>query len=145
DVTWDRNAPAIALAQRGILSISDGSNRRELELTGAQLRNGRVLYSRLSGDVGLRLEVFPEGRESVSESIRIVAADPAPTHPTAPSVRVPVGEPKAPTVRPAEKRAAVEPSKPTPIPPARVPTAVRPPASSPVRPAPETRTVEAAP
>ena len=85
DVTWDRNAPAIALAQRGVLSISDGANRRELELTGAQLRNGRVLYSRLSADVGLRLDVFPEGRETVSESIRIVAADPAPSLP-APSL-----------------------------------------------------------
>jgi len=75
EVTWDRNAPAIASAKRGVLSISDGSNRRDLELSGAQLRNGRVLYSRLSGDVNLRMEVFPEGRKSVSESIRIVSTD----------------------------------------------------------------------
>ena len=77
DVTWDRNAAPIAHANRGVLSISDGSNRRDLELTGAQLRNGRVLYSRLSGDVGIRLEVFQEGSESITESIRIVSAEPA--------------------------------------------------------------------
>jgi len=75
DVTWDRNAAAVTQANRGVLSISDGSNRRDLELTGAQLRNGRVLYSRLSADVGIRLEVFQEGKESVSESIRIVSPE----------------------------------------------------------------------
>ena len=76
DVTWDRNAAAVTQADRGVLSISDGSHRRDLELTGAQLRNGRVLYSRLSPDVGLRLEVFRAGKESVSESIRIVSPEP---------------------------------------------------------------------
>ena len=75
EVTWDRNAPSIMRAKHGVLSISDGSNRRDLELSGAQLRNGRVLYSRLSGDVNLRLDVFPDGQETVSESIRIVSTD----------------------------------------------------------------------
>ncbi len=75
DVTWDRNAPAVATAKRGVLSISDGSKKRDLELSGAQLRNGRVLYSRLSGDVNLRLEVFPEGQPSVTESIRVVSTE----------------------------------------------------------------------
>jgi hypothetical protein len=84
DVTWDRNAPAIARARRGVLSISDGANRRDLELSGAQLRNGRVLYSRLSGDVNLRLEVFPEGQASVNESIRIVSTEAPPMLPELP-------------------------------------------------------------
>jgi hypothetical protein len=75
DVTWDRNAPAVTGAKRGVLSISDGSKKRDLELSGAQLRNGRVLYSRLSGDVNLRLEVFPEGQPSVTESIRVVSTE----------------------------------------------------------------------
>jgi hypothetical protein len=89
EVTWDRNAPAIVLAGRGVLAISDGSNRRDLKLTGPQLRNGRVLYSRLSGDVNLRMEVFPEGQHSVSESIRIVSTEApnpvAPPPPVAPA------------------------------------------------------------
>jgi hypothetical protein len=85
EVAWDRSAPAIAIAKRGVLSISDGSNRRDIELSGTQLRNGRVLYSRLSRDVNLRMEVFTEGRASVSESIRIVSADePKPTEPPPP-------------------------------------------------------------
>ena len=74
DVMWDRSVPAIVHANRGLLSISDGSNQQELELSGAQLRSGRVHYSPLSGDVRLRLEVFPEGQERVGESIRVFKA-----------------------------------------------------------------------
>ena len=112
DVTWDRNAAAVTQADRGVLSISDGSHRRDLELTGAQLRNGRVLYSRLSPDVGLRLEVFRAGKESVSESIRIVSPEPgnriaAPEPPRpqpervaeTPSARPPAVRPSAPPIR----------------------------------------------
>src|SRR5437764_1071527 len=40
DVTWDRNAGAVTKANRGVLTISDGSKKRDLELTGLQLRNG---------------------------------------------------------------------------------------------------------
>jgi hypothetical protein len=80
DVTWDRNAAVILQARRGVLSISDGLNKRDLELSGAQLRTGRVLYSRLSADVGLRLEVFADGPNPVTESIRIVSTE-APQEP----------------------------------------------------------------
>ena len=83
DITWDRNAPAIAQAIQGVLTIVDGANKRDLTLSTTQLKNGRVRYRRLSGDVALRLEVFPEGQEGVSESIRIVLADPAPPAPGA--------------------------------------------------------------
>ncbi len=81
DVTWDRNAPAIVQAKRGVLSISDGSNKKDLELTGPQLRTGRVLYSRLSTDVGLRLEVFADGATPVTETIRIVSTEQPPRIP----------------------------------------------------------------
>jgi hypothetical protein len=110
DVTWDRNAAAVAQANRGVLSISDGSNRRDLELTGAQLRNGRVLYSRLSGDVGIRLEVFQEGRESVSESIRIVSPEPA--NRTAAAPERPKPQPSSIAERPAAPPPDVQPSPP---------------------------------
>jgi hypothetical protein len=84
DVTWDRNAVAVTKAKRGLLSITDGAKKRDLELTGLQLRNGRVLYSRLSGDVSLRLEVFPEGQPSVVESIRVISTEAPPVEPPKP-------------------------------------------------------------
>ena len=71
DVMWDRNVPSIVHAKRGLLSISDGRNEQELELSGAQLRAGRVHYLPISDDVRLRLDVFPEGQERVVESIRV--------------------------------------------------------------------------
>jgi hypothetical protein len=72
DVTWNRSVPAIVHAKRGVLSISDGSNKQDLELSGLQLREGRVHYSPQSRDVRLRLEVFPEGQARVDESIRVL-------------------------------------------------------------------------
>ena len=100
DVTWDRNAPAVANGKHGVLSIADGVNRQDLELSGPQLRYGRVLYSRLSGDVNLRLEVFPEGQASVVESIRIISTEGPPQKPVA--VERPVEAPK-----PKPKRAPI--------------------------------------
>lgn len=114
DVTWDRNALAVTRARRGVLSISDGSKRRDLELSGAQLRNGRVLYSRLSGDVNLRLEVFPEGEPNVVESIRVVSTEtalPAPPPPVR-TVR-PAAAPRNPNTAPAAPASRI-PSKPIP-------------------------------
>ena len=100
DVTWDRNAPAVAKGKHGVLSIADGVNRQELELSGPQLRFGRVLYTRLSGDVNLRLEVFPEGQGSVVESIRVISTEAPPPKPVV--VGKPVDAPK-----PKPKRAPI--------------------------------------
>ena len=110
DVTWDRNAGVVTQAKRGVLSILDGAKRRDLELTGLQLRNGRVLYSRLSGDVSLRLEVFPEGHSSVAESIRVISTEAPPPEPPKPVVierPVVAPKPKNP-VKPAAASPVVE-------------------------------------
>src|SRR5439155_24543492 len=76
------------------------------------LRTGRVLYSRLSGDVALRLEVFADGPESVTESIRIVSTEPPSSGQETPL--------------PAADPLAVEKAKPIPAPPAPVRTAPAP-------------------
>jgi hypothetical protein len=105
DVTWEPNAPAILQAERGVLSISGSGNNRDLELSRAQLRTGRVLDSRLSGDVALQLQVFAKQRDPVSESVRIVSSDPA--HPLPEAVRsLPVPSPPlaATAVAPMEKK-----------------------------------------
>jgi hypothetical protein len=165
DVTWDRSSPVVMKAKRGLLAISDGDNKRDLELTGAQLRTGRVLYSRLSADVGLRLEVYGEGSKPVTESIRIVSTE-APRSPIErpkterkkelakelsrePLASPPVASP------PVERKAASRPPEPAAIPAAKPPAAVRRaaaaaterPRTEPVSPAPkaETPSVEAPP
>lgn len=68
-LSWNRNAPAIRAAERGILLISDGEQNRSLELDESQLRNGSVIYRRLAGPIRFRLEVFLRGgNRSVTES-----------------------------------------------------------------------------
>jgi hypothetical protein len=112
DVTWDRNAPAVANGKHGVLSIADGVNRQDLELTAPQLRYGRVLYTRLSGDVNLRLEVFPEGQASVVESIRVISTEAPPVKPVAVERPVEAPKPKPKRAPPVETAPVAEPSAP---------------------------------
>jgi hypothetical protein len=90
-LTWDRQAPAILRAERGILWINDGDESRSINLSGSVLRNQGtgVTYSRVSEHVRLRLEVFLKGGRSVSETWELRAAGGQP----APLQEMPPGEP----------------------------------------------------
>ncbi|MBK5292211.1 MAG: hypothetical protein JJE04_11100 [Acidobacteriia bacterium] len=68
-VRWDRSSPAIRSSTGGSLLISDGGNEKTVALDAGQLRNGSVIYRRMSGDLRFRLEVFARDRVSVSESL----------------------------------------------------------------------------
>ncbi|MCC6857794.1 MAG: hypothetical protein IT158_04500 [Bryobacterales bacterium] len=81
EVTWNREAPMVRSANRAVLTITDGPYRRDMELDTEQIRNmDKVVYTPVTGDVNLRLEVFA-GDRSLSESVRKlkgVAAPPGP-------------------------------------------------------------------
>ncbi len=66
-LTWDRTAPAIRGAERGVLVIADGDQTRTLELSRDQLRHGSVVYRRITDRVSFRLELL-WGRRSLAES-----------------------------------------------------------------------------
>ena len=68
NIRWDRQAPAIRAAQRGVLEIHDGAYHKELELDPSQLQIGSVIYRRVSGNVTFRLEVFTRDRTSIAET-----------------------------------------------------------------------------
>lgn len=98
-VNWDRNAPAVRKAARGMLSITEGSYHEDLELTAQQLRFGSVTYAPRGNEVSVRLELLGS-LATVSKSLRF--ADPS--LPVAPPVQA-----RAKTVPPpvpAEARAA---------------------------------------
>ena len=78
DVVWDRESSSVTGARSGVLTIQDGNFRRDIELTPIQLRDGRVRYSRITGDVSVRLEVTSPSGQSQTESIRLIAKDVAP-------------------------------------------------------------------
>jgi hypothetical protein len=70
-LSWNRDAAPITIARAAKLVISDGTFSRTLELTPTQLREGSVIYRRLTPDVSLKLEVFVGRTGSVSESWRL--------------------------------------------------------------------------
>lgn len=70
---WDRQAPAMRHAQRGILWIQDDGTEKTVELDLGHLRHGSVIYRSSSDQVQFRLEVFLTDSQSVSESIEFAA------------------------------------------------------------------------
>jgi hypothetical protein len=68
-VKWDRDAPAVKAAQRGLLEIEDGASTKPVELDQAQLRNGNVLFTNSSGTVRFRLIVYPQAQVTVLQTV----------------------------------------------------------------------------
>jgi hypothetical protein len=75
-VRWNRRNPFVALASRGVFLIHDGGFRKDIEMTGEQLRNGSLVYSRLTQTVQFRLEVFTGPKNSTSELLDFVSSAP---------------------------------------------------------------------
>jgi hypothetical protein len=69
-VRWDRAAQAIQEATGGTLYIRDGDNEKKVTLDAAQLHNGSVVYRRATNAVTFRLEVTPNARASLTESVQ---------------------------------------------------------------------------
>jgi len=67
-ISWDRSAPAIQSAPRGVLHILDGDTEQRVELDALQLMNGSVLYRRAAKNVKFRLEVFTSSHVTLSET-----------------------------------------------------------------------------
>lgn len=68
-VKWDREAPAIRAAQKGVLEIEDAGYTKLVDLDAAQLRNGNILFTNSSKTVRFRLIVYPQARVSVVQTM----------------------------------------------------------------------------
>ncbi len=80
---WDRNAPVVRAANRGVIYITDGSRQSTLDLDHAQLSSGLLSYQPESQDVTFRLDVF-NGSDRTDDVIRIFAPPgPPPQQPRA--------------------------------------------------------------
>ena len=76
-VVWDRNAPILQEAGRGVLSIRDGSQLRNISLSSNQLRSANdIVYSPSSSEVELRLEVTGVNMPNESQSVLVVLGPP---------------------------------------------------------------------
>jgi len=72
-VVWDRNAPILQAAGRGVLSIRDGSQLRNITLSADQLRDANdIVYSPSTNEVELRLELTGAKISKQSQSVLVV-------------------------------------------------------------------------
>lgn len=78
-LTWNNDSNAIRNATRAVLSISDGEQHENVEMDLAQLRNGRIEYLPVTGDVVFRMEVSgKDNTRTASESVRVLRTRPSP-------------------------------------------------------------------
>ncbi len=123
-ITWNRNSPAVRSGTGGTLRIDEGTQRRDLTLTPAQLSSGSVMYR--SGAVDVTFHLTVNGGTHAQETIRFVtgAAPPAAAPPVtteapkaATSAPLPPLAGERPELRPIRKsEAPVEPAAAQPAP-----------------------------
>jgi hypothetical protein len=73
EISWDRLAPVVANASRGILSITDGPARKNIELTATETRSGRFSYHSFHPDVLFRLQIYGDGLQASGDTLRFVS------------------------------------------------------------------------
>ncbi len=73
ELTWNRESAWIATATSGLISIDDGSSKRQIALDSKQLRDGSILYSPATDQVLIQLAVStPTG--AVTEAVTVIFA-----------------------------------------------------------------------
>ena len=68
-IRWDRTSPIMKAAQKGVLTIDDGTYTKAVDLDPGQLQNGGiVVYRHSTNDVRLRLQLFLKGTATLTET-----------------------------------------------------------------------------
>src|SRR5579864_5807764 len=75
-VEWDLNSAPIHTARLAVLDIKDGNETKRVALTDQQLHSGKMTISRNSGDLELRMIVFPQDQPGIQQFVRFVDAEP---------------------------------------------------------------------
>jgi hypothetical protein len=70
-VRWDRDSEAVKTALYGVLTITEGAASKEVKLDFPELRNGTVLYHRVSQQVGFRLDLYFKENRIFTESLTL--------------------------------------------------------------------------
>ncbi len=98
-LTWNNDSSAIRNASRAVLSIVDGEQHENVDMDLAQLRNGRIEYLPVTGDVVFRMEVSgKDNAKTASESVRVLRTRPSPMPPDSqtPAAQNPAAKPPTP-------------------------------------------------
>lgn len=68
-VKWDPQSPAVKTSWRGVLTIVEGSDSKNVQIDPMKLQFGSVLYRHVAPEVEFRLEVFLKEHRTVAESV----------------------------------------------------------------------------
>jgi hypothetical protein len=68
-VRWNREAPAIRAAQKGVLEIQDGGFAKPVDLDAVHLQTGSIIYHNTTNAVQFRLIVYVNSRLTVTETL----------------------------------------------------------------------------
>jgi protein TonB len=118
-LTWNRDSTAIQHATKAVLSITDGPQQENVEMDLAQLRNGSIVYSPVTGDVVFKMEVTGTNQsKTTSESVRVLRTRPSPMPDQPQEVQVnakapaaPAASASAPPPSPSAEEAAAQPEE----------------------------------
>jgi proteasome lid subunit RPN8/RPN11 len=75
-IEWNRNAKSVANATRGALEIVDGTEKKNIPLSPAELRGGKFTWERKSGEVEVRLSVENADGVKAQEASRYLGRAP---------------------------------------------------------------------
>jgi len=85
-IEWNQNAASIRKAHLGVIDIKDSGETKRYPLADDELHAGKMSYVRRSGDLELRMTVYPVGSTSVQEFAHFL--DPGQVPPPAPPAEV---------------------------------------------------------
>ena len=71
-INWDANSSTVRGAKRADIEIQDGGRSSHFELAGAHLASGKMAWQRHSGDVQVRMTVYPASGQPVREFARLL-------------------------------------------------------------------------
>jgi hypothetical protein len=80
-IEWNQNAAPVRNAHLGVIDIKDSGETKRYPLADDELHAGKMSYVRRSGDLELRMTVYPVGSTSVQEFAHFL--DPGPVAPPA--------------------------------------------------------------
>jgi hypothetical protein len=73
-INWDPTSTSVRGASRAEIDIQDGSPPSHFQMTGTQLRDGKMTWQRRTSDVQVRMTVYPARGTLVRESARLSVA-----------------------------------------------------------------------
>lgn len=85
-IEWNQNAASIRNAHLGVIDIKDSGETKRYPLADDELHAGKMSYVRRSGDLELRMTVYPVGSTSIQEFAHFL--DPGQVPPPAPPAEV---------------------------------------------------------